>query len=141
MALDYIISHWKSLISIFRKEPGFPWGGVVFINSGWVAHSTLFDALLANLKDMLTFAFSFWYLQSSGLFQEEPDVHSGHRNRVRSNADVAWTGCRKHGGQHGVSESDCGVHSHWKPRNLQLGQEVKGAERHQIIWWTHVYRY
>lgn len=32
---------------------------VVFINSGWVAHRTLFDALLANLKDMLTFAFSF----------------------------------------------------------------------------------
>lgn len=48
--------------------------------------------------------------QSSGFFQEEPDVHSGHWHRVRPNADVARAGLRKHGGQHGVPEPDCGVH-------------------------------
>lgn len=79
--------------------------------------------------------------QSSGLLQEEPDVHSGHRHRVRPNADVARAGRRKHGGQHGLPEPDRRVHPHREPTNLQPGQEVKrpGSEVDRIIWRTHIY--
>uniref|UniRef100_A0A671TVA1 Rho GTPase-activating protein 15 n=1 Tax=Sparus aurata TaxID=8175 RepID=A0A671TVA1_SPAAU len=73
--------------------------------------------------------------QSSGLLQEEPDVHSGHRHRVRPNADVARAGRRKHGGQHGLPEPDRRVHPHREPTNLQPRQEVKrpGSEVDRII--------
>lgn len=72
-------------------------------------------------------------LQSSGLFQEEPDVNSGHRHRVRPHADVAGAGHGEHGGQFGLPEPDCGIHPHREPRNLQPGREVKCPERDPII--------
>lgn len=74
---------------------------------------------------VLTFSFCSFCFQSSGVFQEEPDVHSGHRHRVRANTDVARAGRRKYGGQHGVPEPDRGVYPHREPANLQPGQEVK----------------
>lgn len=49
--------------------------------------------------------------QNSLPFHEESHVNTRHQYCVWSNSDVARAGFRKHGGQHGVPESDCGVHS------------------------------